>query len=409
MGERMKKIDDLLTSPMFLRIISVLIAFFLWFHVGADDAVESVKTLRCKVEYLNLPPQTVLKAEIDEVDVHVAGSRTVIATLGSGAVTCEVDTRGLSVGKYQLAVRAILPKDVKLVDISPSQVAFEMIRFVDRLVPVEIDVHNGIPSGVYLESVEIVPKDVTIRGVEKDLAKVGAAKVRPTLEQLQGGGELLLPVEIDKSEEFEKDVTIEPKKIKLRGVLVKGIPQKTFPIHASITGKPVDDFDIRSIAVEPTEAMVQGPYVKLDGLKTVETELIDINGVAGDQEYRVGLVAPADEALRVVAPETVRVSVSLKQRTTSRAFSEVAVGIEGKSVYPAWAVDPSFVNVVVEGTPSDLAVLESADVPFRAVVNVTNVISRKLLVPVLIRNIASKKVRILRVEPRNVTVTAIVD
>ena len=55
MGERMKKIDDLLTSPMFLRIISVLIAFFLWFHVGADDAVESVKTLRCKVEYLNLP------------------------------------------------------------------------------------------------------------------------------------------------------------------------------------------------------------------------------------------------------------------------------------------------------------------------------------------------------------------
>ena len=102
-------------------------------------------------------------------------------------------------------------------------------------------------------------------------------------------------------------------------------------------------------------------------------------------------------------------SVSLKQRTTSRAFSNVAVGIEGKSVYPAWSVDPSLVNVVVEGTPSDLAALDSADAPFRAVVNVTNVISRKLLVPVLIRNIASKKVRILRVEPRNVTVTAIVD
>ena len=56
-----------------------------------------------------------------------------------------------------------------------------------------------------------------------------------------------------------------------------------------------------------------------------------------------------------------------------------------------------------------LYALESADSPFRAVVNVTNVISRKLLVPVLIRNIASKKVRILRVEPRNVTVTAMVD
>ena len=155
--------------------------------------------------------------------------------------------------------------------------------------------------------------------------------------------------------------------------------------------------------------MVQGPYAKLDGLKTVETELIDINGITGDQEYRIGFAGLNDEALRVIAPETVRVSVALKQRTTSRSFSKVAVGIEGKSVYPAWSVDPSFVNVTVEGTPSDLAALESADSPFRAVVNVTNVISRKLLVPVLIRNIASKKVRILRVEPRNVTVTAMVD
>jgi YbbR domain-containing protein len=409
MGEKMKRLDDLLTSPMFLRGISVLIAFFLWFYVGADRMGDSMKTLRCKVEYLNVPPQTVLKTDVTEVDVHVSGMRTILATLGSDAIACEVDTRGLSVGKYRLAVRTVLPKDVKLIDISPSQIDIEMIRFIDRLIPVEIEVREGLPSGVYLESVEIIPKDVTVRGVEKDLAKVGGARVRPTLEELQRGGELLLPVDIAKSEEFEKDVTVEPKKIRLRGVLVKGIPQKAFPIHVNLVGKPADDFDVRTIMSEPAEAMIQGPQPFLNGMQAVETESLDIEGISGDREYRVRILKPADETVRVVSPEQVRVSVSLKKKVKAKTLSRIAVGIEGKSVYPAWSVDPSFVNVTLEGTPSDLATLESADLPFRAVVNVTNVISRKLLVPVLIRNIASKNVRVLRVEPQNVTVTAIVD
>jgi hypothetical protein len=119
-------------------------------------------------------------------------------------------------------------------------------------------------------------------------------------------------------------------------------------------------------------------------LKTVETELIDINGVAEIRSTGSALLRRRTRRFRVVAPETVRVSGSLKQRTTSRASRKLPSN-RGKKRVPRMGRRSVVVNVVVEGTPSDLTVLESAECPFRAVVNVTNVISRKLLVPVLIR------------------------
>ena len=53
-----------------------------------------------------------------------------------------------------------------MVGINPSQIAMEMVRYVERVVPVEVTVKDGLPSGLYLESVHVTPKDITVKGVE---------------------------------------------------------------------------------------------------------------------------------------------------------------------------------------------------------------------------------------------------
>ncbi|WMI70511.1 CdaR family protein [Aminobacterium sp. MB27-C1] len=403
-----RKIDVLLSSPHFLRIISIVIAVLLWFYVSGDRANEIVKTFRCQVDFLNVPSQTILKPETKTVEVSVSGSRRVLDSLQQGSILCEVDTKGLSLGKYRLAVRAIVPKDVKVVGINPSQIALEMIRYVDRLVPVEVVVKEGLPSGIYLESVHIMPKDVTVKGIEKDLARIESVRISPTLEQLKSGEEITLPVEIVKSQPFEDEVTIDPGQIKVTAVLAQGLPKKKVPVNVQVIGEPDSDYSVKAIVVEPSEVEVEGPYPRLGKVTRLETETIDITGLAQEQSMIVPLKPLDDSLLKYTGASSVRVNILLKPYTVSKLLTNVGVEVEGNSIYPGWSVEPNTVNITIEGIPSEIEKISETDFPIQPYVNVTNIVSRKLMVPVQIRN-TSSSIRVVKVDPSRVTVRAEVE
>ncbi len=183
-----QKTDDLISSPLFLKIISVVIAFTFWFYVSGSRTTETTRSIMAALEYLNVPPQTTLKGPLREVEVILSGSPGILSSISPESVVCEVDARGLSVGKYRLAVRVIAPKDVKLIEVIPTHVDIELMRYIDRLIPVEVSLGKELPPGLYLDMVEIIPKDISVKGSEKDLAKIGSVRINPTLEELKAGG-----------------------------------------------------------------------------------------------------------------------------------------------------------------------------------------------------------------------------
>ncbi|MBL3538853.1 CdaR family protein [Aminivibrio sp.] len=400
------KTDDIISSPMFLRVMAVLIALAFWFYASGSRTTETTRSLSVPLEYLNVPPQTTLKGPVKEVEVVLSGSPGVLSSLTPEAVVCEVDARGLGVGKYRLAVRAIAPKDVKLVDVVPTHVDIELLRYIDRLIPVEVVVDKGLPPGLYLDMVEIVPKDISVKGSEKDLAKIGSARITPSLEDLKAGGELSLPVEIVKSEEFEDEVTFEPKRVKFSAVLAEGVPKKNVPVNARIIGKPMEDFRLKAVVVEPAVVTVEGPLAKLDRVTKVDTETIDLTDIAKEQNMVIPLREPEDPLVKIVGATSVRVNVLLTPFTVTRLLSRVTVEVEGKSVYPKWKVEPASVDITVEGVPSEVNSLDEKELLIQPFVNVTNVVSRRLTVPVRVRNRTEGKLKVLRVEPSNVTVIA---
>ena len=107
-----RKLDDIFVSPMFLRIMALLIAFAFWYYVSGSRSTEAERALMVKLEYLNVPPQLTLKAPVKEVEVSLLGDQAVLSALKPDSVLAEVDSRGLGAGKYRIAVRAIIPKDV---------------------------------------------------------------------------------------------------------------------------------------------------------------------------------------------------------------------------------------------------------------------------------------------------------
>jgi YbbR domain-containing protein len=400
------KLDEILSSPLFLKVMAGLIALVLWLYVSESRMTETTRTLVVPLEYLNVSPQTTLKAAVREAEIVLAGAQFVLSAIPQDGVVCEVDLRGLGIGKYRIPVRSIVPKDVKIMDVKPTHVDVELVRFIDRLIPVEIAVENGLPPGLFLDMVEIIPRNVSVKGSERDIAKIDAAKILPTLEELKAGGEHHLAVHLVQSEEFEDEVIVEPRTVKLNAVLAEGVPKKTVPVNARIIGEPDGDYRLKAVVVEPAVVTVEGPLAKLNAVTRVDTETIDITGISREQNMVVPLRGPEDRMVTLVGASSVRVGVLLAPFTITRLLSRLTVETEGKSVYPGWKVEPNFVNITVEGTPSEVNALDETEVVIRPFVNVTNVVSRRLTVPVQIQNKSGGKLKVVKIDPASVTVIA---
>ena len=186
----------------------------------------------------------------------------------------------------------------------------------------------------------------------------------------------------------------------------QGVPKKSVPVNARILGKPTEDFRLKAVIVEPAVATVEGPLGKLEGVTKIDTETIDITGISKEQNMVVSLRAPEDPMVTLVGATSVRVNVLLTPFTVTRLLSSLSVEVEGRSVYPKWKVEPESVNVTLEGIPSEVNALDEKEVLIQPFVNVTNVVSRRLTVPVQIRNKTGGKLKVIKVEPANITVIA---
>jgi YbbR domain-containing protein len=401
-------LDKLFSSNLFLRVVAVIIACILWFYVTGDRASETVRSIRCPVQYINLPAHTILVNENREVVVQISGERSVFADLDLDKIVCEADLHGLDVGKYKLAVRTTVPGDVTLLDVEPDQVEFELVKYIERSLPVTVKVEEGIPPGLFLESVQMEPKEITIRGEETKVAMVKSLRVEPTLDQLKRGGALELPVKVISEGEEPLDLDLDRDSVTLSAILAQGTPKIAVPVKVQLIGEPQEDFRVDRIIVEPAKIEVEGPASVLNSIQEVLTPLYDISGISDDQQVILPLEPLKDEKVRFVSDPSIMVKVLLKPFTITRQFSGITVSVEGKSIYPSWSVDPVTVAVTVEGKPSDIDELEKDLDLIEAYVNVTNFVSRELTVPVQIRS-RDRKIKVVSVLPSTVSVKAGID
>ena len=401
----LQKIDDILTKPFSLWLISIIIAVGLWTYViGAEEKGEINRTISCKVDYINVEPPLELKSRVNEVWVSVSGQESDMdILLSENNIICQADARGFTTGRYRIPVNVTLPKGITLRETRPSQVEIYIARYADRLLDIDLVLPRDLQEGLYLDSVEIIPKQVTIKGIESDLARIGKIKISPTMEELRSGKELLLPTELESSEAFEDEVRVEPKQVRLKAILVSGNPRRMFPVRARISGKPDDDYVLMSTMIDPAEILVEGPKASLDGLTFVETSTIDITGIKESTSMAVLVRPPQGRSLTVIGEGTVKVSVALRPVSATKEIVNIPVTIESGGG-TNWRVAPHAVTVTIEGLPSSINSTATESLDIEAYVDAQNIFSRQAVLPVRTR-INSQLFRITKVNPFTISIT----
>ncbi len=164
-----------------LKIASLAVALLLWFVIAGEKTSEI--GLRVPVEFQNFPKDLELAGDpVNSVEVRVRATPGVIARLGPGDVSAQLDMSDVEDGEriVQLTPESIrVPFGVKVVKITPARATLHFERTLQKRVPVRPRVVGRPAEGREVADVVSVPAEVVITGPKSRVAAVDSAFTEP--------------------------------------------------------------------------------------------------------------------------------------------------------------------------------------------------------------------------------------
>jgi len=163
-----------------LKILSLLIATFIWIAISPDEQPAEV-ALRAPIVFQNVPPQLEISSEtVPEAQIRVRGPERIIRHLQPNEVHAEIDLANVKPGErtFDLNSQQVRhPREVAIVQVVPSQLHLAFDRRASR----EIEIHPRV-LGNFAEGglkITVDPSHILISGPQQHVDKVDAAITDP--------------------------------------------------------------------------------------------------------------------------------------------------------------------------------------------------------------------------------------
>ncbi len=226
-------------------------------------------------------------------------------------------------------------------------------RDAERVVELPVSVRK-IPAELVLTTPPAKPVAVTLRGPRTILDGVDEHKSRLLVDMSGiGPGETRMDLNgamVDPELPRRlKVLRMQPVRLKLN---VERLARRRLPVRPDLAGAPAFGYTVAESTVTPDFIEVTGPASKVDELKEISTEPIDLHGVATTLERRALLEWVADFVTFV--PDRVRVAVRLEEVMVSREFKRVTITVRNGEGLRA-KVTPEVLDLTIHGPQRVLA------------------------------------------------------
>lgn len=303
--------------PQFaLALASVILAVMLWLHVKSEAALNITTKVHFPLRAVGLnEEQYIVRSIPPDVMVEVEGTdeeqdrftKLFVAQKTpapkTGATADRTSTLVASVDLSDArpessAYRVRLPNNEAVVQTGVK------LRLVNEEVPIIIeqvaskdmevtrDDYNT-PPGLALQSAEIKPEKVTMRGPMGDLGRVDQVRARVDLTQAVVRGMTVTLEAIDAKGMIVDTVRLIPSEVTVYPQFSKVPPEKDVLVSAQIAaGKLAPGFRLTGYDVVPNKVRVRGEINLLASLKSLLTDPVPIDGLNASRSVRVRLRIP---------------------------------------------------------------------------------------------------------------------
>jgi YbbR domain-containing protein len=407
----MKKFDsnNYFRSRPFLFFVSLGVSVLLWFFVASGRDRGISRDLAVPLELHNLSRELVILGAPETVEVRIAGSAAQLSRLAPKNVHAFVNLQNLHPGDYTLPVRAEIPPTFELREIKPSEVSLRLVAMESRTFVPQLRVMGDFSEGVSLLRTEMEPREVVVtapKGVLEGLSEVVAEIYSRNLEAREG--DVLYPVSLKPRGDFLRPpelLRIEPSQVSLSFTLSRKIERKLVTVSPVFEGEISEDYRMEEMRISPEKVLLSGPPGSLEAILSVDTEPVNLQGATGDMTYTSRVVLPPGEKL-TAEPREVTVLLKVVPRMHEKVLHHIPVEVRGRSIYPQWEILPPHITVYLQGPQKALDLVTSETL--EAFVDVTNLVSRKISVPLRVST-GVAGVSVLRTDPENATVYAKID
>lgn len=164
------------------KVLSVLIAFMLWFALVGDQ--ERATTLAAPVEMKGIPPDLEISSDAPEkVTLEVQGPSSKVREVSESRVGVILDlSEVLQPGQRTFTVdtsNVFLPPGVRLNRAIPAQIRIRFERRLRKDVPIRINYAAMPPEGYRVISEVVTPEMIRVEGPETRIRRVVEAETDP--------------------------------------------------------------------------------------------------------------------------------------------------------------------------------------------------------------------------------------
>lgn len=302
-----------MTRDLPLKGLSLLIALLLAYAVhSAGNA--SVVSLFVPLEVKNAPDDKILvKPTKRGVQVTIKGPSFLVGPLASSPPPLQARLPDDVDDRVTVSLKASdisLPHSVEVLSIEPQQVDLFFDSIERREVKIEVPRFGQLPSSLVLESIEVAPKTVTVKGPKSEVKQLKAIETEPVNVS-----------EISQTTELTRQLRSPGSSVTMSTTVVTArVVVGQMPSQLQFGDRPVEvrvPRGLGSFVVEPSEVSVtvSGPPEKIMKLAASDViPYIRMSELPKEMSSKVRIQADVPESLKVVSIEP---SVVAIQRTSA--------------------------------------------------------------------------------------------
>ncbi len=377
---------------IFLKLLAILIAIFLWSFVILDD--NPPKTVRFPslsvqmngMEKLEERGLMLVNETEPKIDVSVTGMTQDVVELKQSDVNAAVDFSDIQEASTYYMQPSVSASKSSSVSFKPQRLQFKVENVVTRQVPVRVTTMNGLPDGRLVGSLEPENKNISIRGAESAVASVEYALLTVDLQNvsentsqdcraaLYGAQDMLIDSPYITMEQQEIPVAIHLNHVVSVPLVVSTLPSAELAR------------DMVETEITPKEIRVYGEKEAVSQLASLSLGTVDLKDVQQDgQSFKLSIKLPSGIELMEGEPEEAEVNVKVKDavpRTiniTNITLKDANTEEQKPTVSLAAATS---LEVQIEGKANLVAAVTAADIHAEAEFNSAELGAGTHIVPV---------------------------
>lgn len=305
--------DKWLQRGLVLRLLSLVLAFVLWFMVNEPTLPFALNRTSTTVTGIDVEPRydkkkyQLLQMK-HKVDLVLIGEKETIVRLPMYHVF--VDLTKLSAGKHPAVPVQIegLPSGIQ-VRPTPGTIPVEIAEKAKRDIPIDIHINGSLPVGYQLLPISYEPTHVRVLGIKQEVDKVQNITAFINLSKVYKTVVEMVPLTIHGRSGNKPKVKVVPQKVKVT-IPVHEIGVE-IPLSVKILKPPPNGYQVETITLRPAKVTLYGDSQAINAYKTYPGIQLDLSKVTSDRTFLqdVVLVAP----VKKVTPTKVEIYVRMRQ------------------------------------------------------------------------------------------------